>query len=230
MAVDALAGPDLVVIPLVPGYRRDWQDGTARIEIRTWDGDDLGAGAADLDATHYGMVARGTLRIERPGMEPAPLAAGCYSCMPGPVRFSGGDSSGLLVTLHGYWGLAQFGGPIETTGRLRYLDGGTDTLLVAPPRRGDPCLNHLHLPPGCRQTAHTHPSVRIGLVLRGTGACRTEHGLHRLTPGLGWLIPADCLHAFHTEGDAMDVLAWHPDSDYGPTDEDHPMLNRTVIR
>jgi hypothetical protein len=25
------------------------------------------------------------------------------------------------------------------------------------------------------------------------------------------------------------VLAFHPDSDFGPTDEDHPMLNRTYF-
>jgi hypothetical protein len=27
----------------------------------------------------------------------------------------------------------------------------------------------------------------------------------------------------------MDVIAFHPDSDWGPTDEKHPMLNRTYL-
>jgi hypothetical protein len=27
----------------------------------------------------------------------------------------------------------------------------------------------------------------------------------------------------------MDVIAFHPDSDWGPTDGIHPMLNRTFI-
>jgi len=27
----------------------------------------------------------------------------------------------------------------------------------------------------------------------------------------------------------MDIIAYHPDSDFGPTDIDHPMLNRTYI-
>eukprot|EP00548_Thalassiothrix_antarctica_P011082 CAMPEP_0194153598 /NCGR_PEP_ID=MMETSP0152-20130528/56993_1 /TAXON_ID=1049557 /ORGANISM="Thalassiothrix antarctica, Strain L6-D1" /LENGTH=43 /DNA_ID= /DNA_START= /DNA_END= /DNA_ORIENTATION= len=27
----------------------------------------------------------------------------------------------------------------------------------------------------------------------------------------------------------MDVIAAHPDSDYGPTNTDHPMVNRTIV-
>lgn len=27
----------------------------------------------------------------------------------------------------------------------------------------------------------------------------------------------------------MDVIAYHPDSDFGPQDEDHPMVNRTIV-
>ena len=27
----------------------------------------------------------------------------------------------------------------------------------------------------------------------------------------------------------MDVIAYHPDSDWGPTDETHPMVNRTFV-
>ena len=27
----------------------------------------------------------------------------------------------------------------------------------------------------------------------------------------------------------MDVVAYHPDSDTGPTHDDHPMLNRTIV-
>ncbi|MEZ5600003.1 MAG: hypothetical protein R3F36_02845 [Candidatus Competibacteraceae bacterium] len=38
-----------------------------------------------------------------------------------------------------------------------------------------------------------------------------------------------CLHSFFTEETALDVVAWHPDSDFGPRDDDHPMINRTVI-
>ena len=27
----------------------------------------------------------------------------------------------------------------------------------------------------------------------------------------------------------MDVIAYHPDSDWGPTDVEHPMVNRTLV-
>ena len=27
----------------------------------------------------------------------------------------------------------------------------------------------------------------------------------------------------------MDVIAFHPDSDFGPTDIEHPMINRTIV-
>jgi hypothetical protein len=29
---------------------------------------------------------------------------------------------------------------------------------------------------------------------------------------------------------SLDVIAFHPDSDWGPTDGTHPMLNRTYLR
>ena len=28
----------------------------------------------------------------------------------------------------------------------------------------------------------------------------------------------------------MDVIAYHPDSDWGPTHREHPMLNRTLVK
>jgi hypothetical protein len=36
-------------------------------------------------------------------------------------------------------------------------------------------------------------------------------------------------HCFRTDLRTMDVVAFHPDSDYGPTDEVHPMINRTIV-
>ncbi len=47
--------------------------------------------------------------------------------------------------------------------------------------------------------------------------------------GMGWYIPTGSLHSFFTRDEALDVVAWHPDSDFGPRDDDHPMINRTVI-
>lgn len=121
------------------------------------------------------------------------------------------------------------GGPIEKTGRLRYIDGCTDSLLIPPWRRGKACLNLLHIPPGVEQTMHTHPSDRIGVVVSGTGQCVTPEGTVDLVPGMIWRIPADGLHRFRTEGESVLIVAWHPDSDTGPTDDDHPMIRRTLV-
>ena len=179
------------------------------------------------DATAYGMVTEGQAELEDASIGPFPLASGAFFVVPDGGTISGG--SGLVITLAGYRGLRQIGGPLETTGRLRYIDGCSDTLLVCPPRVGEPCLNHLHIPPHTDQTPHTHPSARIGVILRGAGECRTPDGVYPLQPGMGWYIPTGCLHSFFTEDQPLDVIAWHPDSDFGPRDDDHPMINRTVI-
>ena len=161
--------------------------------------------------------------------------AGCWFAIPGPIKIRSG--AGVLIRLDGWRCLPQVGGPIEQIGRLRYIDGCTDTVLVAPPRLGDPVLNHLHFPPGIRQTLHTHPSLRCGVVARGTGRAIIpdpdgEPGTLKELPlrhGDVWFLPVDGVHGFYTDDDTLDVIAWHPDSDTGPTDQDHPMLNRTLV-
>ncbi len=121
------------------------------------------------------------------------------------------------------------GGPVEPEGRLKYIDGCTDSLLLPPWKKGEPCLNHLHFPPGIDQTMHTHPSVRLGVVVNGYGECITPESKVPLEPGMTWIIEPEQQHKFRTTDQVLDVLAYHPDSDYGPEDESHPMLNRTLI-
>lgn len=178
-------------------------------------------------ATAFGMVTTGQTQLRDAETRVFDLSAGMFFVLPDGGVARGG--SGLVIAWAGYQGLRQIGGPLEATGRLRYIDGCSDTLLVCPPRLGDPCLNHLHIPPRTDQTPHTHPSMRIGVILRGTGECRTPDGSYPLEPGMGWYIPTGCLHSFFTQNEALDVIAWHPDSDFGPRDDDHPMINRTQI-
>jgi hypothetical protein len=136
-------------------------------------------------------------------------------------------------------------GFLEDEGRLKYIDGCTDSLLIPPVKLGDPCLNHLHFPPNIEQTMHTHPSHRIGMVARGNGRCVTPFGDLPLTEGMIFVIKehqdgatakaADGKsyptgsHCFFTDQENMDVIAFHPDSDFGATDVDHPMINRTIV-
>ena len=120
------------------------------------------------------------------------------------------------------------GGPVESVGRLRYIDGCSDTLLVAPVVWGDPCLNYLHLPQGVVQTDHHHPSLRAGIVLRGNGTCVMDGRAVPLTPGVVFMLEPGTTHRFESGSVPLEIVAWHPDSDFGPTDDDHPMLNRTL--
>lgn len=158
-----------------------------------------------------------------------PLRAGMYFVAPSAAYLDGG--SGLIIVAYERDAVFTLGGPIENEGRLRYINGCTDTLLLAPWRLGEPCLNFLHFPPLTKQTQHTHPSARVGLVMRGTGTCVYGEMRRRvpLEVGTAFVIPTNLIHAFETSDDILDVVAWHPDSDVGPTDEHHPMINRTII-
>lgn len=136
-------------------------------------------------------------------------------------------------------------GAIEKEGRLKYIDGCTDSLLIPPVKLGDPCFNHLHFPKGIDQTPHTHPSHRIGIVAKGNGLCKTPFGNIELKEGMIFIIKEwdgetfsegldgntypNGTHSFQTFEEGMDVIAFHPDSDFGATDVDHPMINRTIV-
>jgi quercetin dioxygenase-like cupin family protein len=157
------------------------------------------------------------------------ITQGMYAVIPSECTLD--TENGLAVAIHfpEAHGFRQFGGPIESTGRLTYIDGCTDTLLVCPPRLGAPCLNHLHIPAGTNQSFHTHPSDRLGAILSGNGWCDTPNGTFELAAGVAWYIPTGCEHRFRTGSSSLDVIAWHPDSDFGPTDDNHPMINRTIL-
>jgi hypothetical protein len=38
------------------------------------------------------------------------------------------------------------------------------------------------------------------------------------------------LHRFRTKNNEMRIIAFHPDGDWGPTDENHVMINRTYVK
>ena len=163
------------------------------------------------------------------------LDAGMYFSVPNDFSISGG--CGFIISRLGYKGIFSLGGPIEKQGRLLYIDGCSDSLLIPPVIQGDPCLNYLHFPPSIGQTRHTHPSLRVGIVAKGRGRCivpSNEDGTGSdvtipLTPGNIFIIPTDGHHSFFTDDSEMDVIAYHPDSDTGPTHNDHPMINRTIV-
>jgi hypothetical protein len=218
--------PTFTPLTIQAGLLLDLSEDAFPTRVYGWNEDML---RLRTDATHYGMVTAGVAQL-RIGPVTSTLLPGMFFVLPGYGEIEGEEGGrGLVVSRLGYRGLRQIGGPLEEQGRLRYIDGCSDTLLVCPPLLGEPCLNHLHIPAHTRQSAHTHPSVRLGVILRGRGECHTPQGVFALGPGIAWYIPTGCLHAFFTTEESLDVIAWHPDSDFGPTHENHPMINRTLL-
>ncbi len=130
-------------------------------------------------------------------------------------------TKGILISQSGYKGLFQIGGPVESIGRLNSIDGCSDTLLISPVRKGDMCLNFLHVPMGTDQTSHPHPSFRFGTIIDGEGYCESDDAVEHLTPGKTFFIPPNSQHRFRTEHKSLSVIAFHRDSDFGPDDRDH---------
>jgi hypothetical protein len=186
------------------------------------------------EGTYFVFVTKGVIWFND-----IPLKAGMYACLNVGILRTDFGSRAILIQDKRYYGMKMFGGPLEMQGRLRYIDGCTDSLLIPPVRKGDPCLNHLHFPAGIDQTMHTHPSVRIGYVYRGQGECITPWEKIPLFPGMVFIIHPENgemhkghpvgSHCFRTIRHKMDVVAFHPNSDFGPTDEDHPMIMQTLV-
>ncbi|MEO0447958.1 MAG: cupin domain-containing protein [Verrucomicrobiota bacterium] len=181
-------------------------------------------------STSYGFLGQGRAELQT-ASGAYELTQGQYFSFPGDGTLQGVtvDAAGIIIRQHADHGFFQLGGPIEDRGRLRYIDGCTDSLLLAPPILGAPCLNLLHIPPHTKQSRHSHPSFRIGWIVKGAGACVTPTGDYPLEAGHPFHIPAGALHSFHTVNDELLVIAYHPDSDFGPTHEIHPMVNRTIL-
>ena len=208
----------------------------------------------DPELSYFIYVYDGNLKLVDQDNPVQILTNGMFMSVKGDIIFSTLVKCKAIVieVLNGgyyketnYSAYRMIGGPIENVGRLKYIDGCTDSLLLSPIKKGDPCLNHLHFPTNINQTQHTHPSHRIGIVASGYGKCITPFGELDLVEGNIFVIKAwdgqsyssgvdgmtypEGQHAFQTFGENMNVIAFHPDSDFGPTDEKHPMINRTMV-
>lgn len=209
------------------GLLYDYSSNEFPTKLHAWTNE----GTVDLgydQSTYYGYVYKGVAVLYLEGRS-YQLLPGMFFAVPGGLKATVHSGCGILIERKGYHGVFSLGGPIEEKGRLRYIDGCTDSLLIPPVKVGDPCLNALYFPPGIDQTMHTHPSMRVGVVASGSGVCVTPEGEISLTPGTLFIIHQDGLHKFRTTEESMTVIAYHPDSDHGPQDEDHPMINRTMV-
>ena len=116
-------------------------------------------------------------------------------------------------------------------GNLSYMDGGTNTTAVNPGRLGDPVINYVHFPAGMTQTLHTHPSHRVGMVLKGLGRVELDDGEFPLQTGDVFFMKRNVLHNFTCPYENEDVVlfVFAPDSGTGPTDEVNPLKIRTYV-
>ena len=202
------------------------------LEVKTGQQDETGG----LTDTTMGYVLTGEAEI-RSNRGCASMRAGGYFSVAGRFFLDTRGATVILFRRYGFRGQYTVG-EIEKTGRLTYIDGCSDSMLVYPPRLGDAVLNHLHFPEGIKQTQHTHPSIRLGVVARGEGTAWGPVKLGDysacwevpLTQGAIFMLDEQEMHSFKTDkGQSMDVIAFHPDSDWGPTDQAHPMFNRTYL-
>ena len=140
-------------------------------QMKAWSsGNGVWEGGED-ECSIFGFVYEGETTLKKADGKVFRLYPGMYFACPGCVTLEGG--SGIVVIAPKHKCQFTIGGPVASgdEGRLPYIDGCSDSLLVSPVLRGDPCLNHLHFPGGIKQTKHTHPSGRAGLVIGGKGVC-----------------------------------------------------------
>ena len=183
---------------------------------------------ATSSSTTFVGIHEGSVYLHTEGHTWGPLTSGYYVSVVGEFSLSG-EGSAVLFERMSFKGIFLLGGPIEETGRLKFIDGCTDTVVIYPPRMGDACMNVLYFPTYARQSMHTHPSIRYGLVVQGYGRCVTPCGELELKNGYVFRLEVDAEHCFHTDDQTMAIYSYHPDSNWGPTDEVHPMINRTTI-
>ncbi|MEM8502866.1 MAG: cupin domain-containing protein [Cyanobacteria bacterium P01_D01_bin.1] len=197
------------------------------IQVRLWQNETL---TLPAKGTHFGFVWKGTAQLKRASLSVLfPLPAGMYFSASEAVTIGGQNTVGIVVSQLKHASQFMIGGPIKSVGRFPYIDGGTTSLLVAPMAAGDPCLHALYMPPNVDQTMHSHPSDRTGIIINGSGQCCDEHTCHSLTPGTLFHISANHQHRFVTGSQGLDLVVFHPDSDVGFSDRNHPMLRRTLV-
>lgn len=198
-------------LTMYPTVLRAWRNPQVSLENQT--------------SHYYGFVSEGEVQVHSQSSSWT-LKTGMYFSLPGSIKIMG---QGLVAAIEriGYRGLSQCGGPIESSGRLVYIDNCHTTLLVPPPRQGDPVFNLLVFPPHIEQSFHLHPSIRMGLVVKGSGLAVFKDKKVPLRSGMVFCLEERETHCFYSDADGLSVVAYHPDSDWGPVDSNHPMLNRT---
>ena len=182
----------------------------------------------DESSFFFGIVIEGTCQIST-HFGQVKLEKLCYFALNSDFKITPNGKT-VVIQRFGYRGLPNLGSCLENDARLSYIDNCRASVLVAPARKGDPVLNFLVFPPNVNQTAHVHPTIRLGVVVAGSGICKIANNEIPLEVGNVFALNPFEIHCFHSGQQGLKVVAYHPDSDEGPTDESHPMLNRTFVQ
>ena len=184
----------------------------------------------DPTSTYYGVVLDGVVELGRGKLPGLSLVKGMYFSCPGPMELKGSGEV-VVIRRYGYRSLFNAGGPVEEKGRLTYIDNCSTSIIIPPARKGDPVFNLLVFPPNTEQTMHIHPTLRMGVVLEGSGQCITPKAEPMpLHTKMLFYLEENKPHCFYSGKEKLVIIAYHPDSDVGPTDENHPMLSRTFTK
>lgn len=195
-------------------------------KLNIWNSNSL---ELDEGYTHFGFVFNESIQLKKDNRV-FDIYENMYFSVADKAQIIGLDKSiGFVVSRKNYKGFFNIGGPIENKGRYKYIDGCSDSLLISPVSFGDPCLNLLYFPENVNQTPHTHPSIRVGIIVKGEGSCILSGKKISLKKGQVFIINSDILHSFNTLDSDMIIVVYHPESDFGPTNNNHPMINKTII-
>lgn len=160
--------------------------------------------------THFGFFGSGSLRVKS-GPAECSLRDGGFFRSPGQTQVDGGN--GFIVSLEGDHGFFQIGGPFDVVGRLPYPPGGEQNCLIWPAAPLLASLNYLKMTAAEGwQTEHTHPSLRLNIVLSGQAKCKTHEGVRTISAGDVVLLGSHEKHAFGEAAPSMTFVAFHPDS------------------
>lgn len=223
-----MSDKDLLMLGLEPRLLCEHDDGNFNTLIFGFTPDSL----VELPAgyAYFGLVVSGEIVLSY-GDSARQLFDGDFFSVIGSATIQS-SGLGIVSSAREYVRFNVFRGSLEERGKLRYINGYTDTLLVLLVRKGDPYLNHLHFSPHSVQTPPTHPSVRVNIVYRGSGICLAPEDERKRVPlvkGYVFIMKIETHHSFNTEDGSMDVITFHLDSDVGITDDDHQMINRTIV-
>lgn len=186
--------------------------------------------------THYVMAMNAGIKNGRYQIADSMFAAQCNL----PTTIECWDKDSTVVDIS-FYGLSMNDDRIffpeqplvgrSSCGNLSYMDGGTNTTAVNPGRLGFPVINYVHFPAGMKQTLHTHPSQRIGLILQGSGEIELDNGkFFPIETGDVFVMERNTLHNFMcSKGEDVMLFVFAPDSGTGPTDEVNPLKVRTYV-